>query len=195
MVEKEKQGRYYKIKCSCGQVEYHFVSDVPPKPFYLLCNKCGEYNKIKKPMLRTQRKTFQTSSMVKILNDEDPRISLIDELRNTFRSVIFSKISDYDLSRIIYEDPKFIKDNFLHNRKIKTKSRPDLLVLLKIIYFVRIKNTTDSFINKFGLNQRELINLKKKITKIVIDFIFSNPYRTKYIKPDKRAKFLKLVNF
>ncbi len=61
MVEKGKKGRYYKIKCSCGQVEYHFVSDALPKRVCVPCTNCEKYNEIKKFWHRTRNKSTQAS--------------------------------------------------------------------------------------------------------------------------------------
>ena len=75
--------------------------------------------------------------MIKMANKNPlcPREELIDEIRTIFKSYFPNeKITDFDISRIIYDNEKFIKDDFLHARKIRANSRPDLLVLLKMIY-------------------------------------------------------------
>jgi len=66
------------------------------------------------------------------------REELINKIRNCIEKELpVIKLSDFELSRIIYDNQKFIKDDFLHARKIRTNSRPDLLVLMKIIYNIQ----------------------------------------------------------
>jgi len=79
-------------------------------------------------------KIFERNDILSI----SPREELINNIRGVFENE-FPEISfsDFDISRIIYDNHKFIKDDFLHLRKIKANSRPDLLVLMKIIYHVQ----------------------------------------------------------
>lgn len=127
-----------------------------------------------------------------------PREELINNIKDVFESE-FSDIlfSDFDVSRIIYDNHKFIKDDFLHSRKIKANSRPDLLVLMKIIYHVQNLEKYDLVnLKKIeDLTPLTLNKVKKDIRKIILNFIFRNPYNIKYIKQDNRTKFQRDTDF
>ncbi|MFX0187126.1 MAG: hypothetical protein ACFE8A_05255 [Candidatus Hodarchaeota archaeon] len=138
-------------------------------------------------------------SPVKIhVQKDSPREKLINNIRNVFeREFPDSQLSDFDISRIIYNDPKFIKDNFLHSRKIKRNSKPDLLVLMKIIYYIQSLSINDiAKFKKMKDNTTKILdNIKIDIRKIILDFIFDNPYSTKYIKQDNRTKHQRENNY
>ena len=121
-----------------------------------------------------------------------PREELINNISGVFENE-FPDIdfSDFDVSRIIYNNHKFIKDDFLHSRKIKANSRPDLLVLMKIIYHIQNLEINDLVnLKKLRvLTPLTIMRIKKDIRKIILSFIFRNPYSIKYIKQDNRTKF------
>lgn len=121
-----------------------------------------------------------------------PREELINNISGVFENE-FPDIdfSDFDVSRIIYNNHKFIKDDFLHSRKIKGNSRPDLLVLMKIIYHIQNLEINDLvYLKKLRvLTPLTIMRIKKDIRKIILSFIFRNPYSIKYIKQDNRTKF------
>ena len=121
-----------------------------------------------------------------------PREELINNISGVFENE-FPDIdfSDFDVSRIIYNNHKFIKDDFLHSRKIKGNSRPDLLVLMKIIYHIQNLEINDLVnLKKLRvLTPLTIMRIKKDIRKIILSFIFRNPYSIKYIKQDNRTKF------
>jgi hypothetical protein len=121
-----------------------------------------------------------------------PREELINNISGVFENE-FPDIdfSDFDVSRIIYDNHKFLKDDFLHSRKIKANSRPDLLVLMKIIYHIQNLEINDLVnLKKLRvLTPLTIMRIKKDIRKIILSFIFRNPYSIKYIKQDNRTKF------
>jgi len=121
-----------------------------------------------------------------------PREELINDIRGVFENEFpDTNFSDFDVSSIIYDNHKFIKDDFLHSRKIKANSRPDLLVLMKIIYHVQNLEIIDLVnLKKIRvLTPLTLMKIKRDIRKIILNFIFRNPYSIKYIKQDNRTKF------
>lgn len=140
----------------------------------------------------------QIDSLETNLNREEltPREDLINNIKIFFKREIPNiHLTDFDLSRILYNNQKFIKDDFLHARKITGNSKPDLLVLLKIIYHVQNLTSDDKKLEKLGVNPHKLNKIKQYIRKTVIDFIFSNPYNIKYIKQDDRTKLQQETNY
>jgi len=126
------------------------------------------------------------------------REELINKIRNCIEKELpVIKLSDFELSRIIYDNQKFIKDDFLHARKIRTNSRPDLLVLMKIIYNIQNLDINNElkFKSLKGIASHTLDNIIRDIRRIVVDFIFSNSYHKKYIKQDTRTKYQKETEF
>ena len=106
-----------------------------------------------------------------------PREQLINNIRGVFENE-FPDIhfSDFDVSRIIYNNHKFIKDDFLHIRKIKTNSRPDLLVLMKIIYYVQNLEIHDlvNLKNNGVSTPLTLMKIKREIDVAICDFCENN---------------------
>jgi len=125
-----------------------------------------------------------------------PREILLNNIKNIFKRE-FPNIclSDFDISRIIYDNQKFIKDDFLHARKVSGNLRPDLLVLMKTIYNIQSLTIYDEKLKKMVITSQILNRIKKDVRKTVVDFIFSNPYDIMYVKQDNRTKFQKDTNF
>ncbi|KPK32393.1 MAG: hypothetical protein AMS24_04315 [Chlamydiae bacterium SM23_39] len=125
-----------------------------------------------------------------------PREILLNNIKDIFKKE-FPNIclSDFDISMIIYNNQKFIKDDFLHARKVNGNLRPDLLVLMKIIYNIQSLTIDDEKLKKMVITSQILNRIKRDVRNTVIDFIFSNPYDIKYIKEDNRVKFQKDTNF
>ncbi len=71
MVEKEKNGRNFRYKCSCGHVQDTFVPNpYDKKHIYVLCENCKKYTKIKKFWHRTQKKKVKSKKLVESISRE-----------------------------------------------------------------------------------------------------------------------------
>ncbi len=162
MVEKEKKGRYYKIKCSCGQVEYHFVSDALPKRVCVPCTNCKKYNEIKKFWHHTQEKRVNSKKLTDSISKE------IDSfLRN-------NNISLPNLK----QNPSVLTDN--SNKIVGLKNNnSELKINEKQVFMTNKSDENDEWVkNEFGIIDKNLNNLPLDYIEWFTDF---RKYLTNFI--------------
>lgn len=139
-------------------------------------------------------KESQKFSSIKLKNSSmklEPRSLLIENLRYIFPRSFKLPIYDYLLSWYLFGDEP--RDR--NGKRIPTKisrfiaepelfRRPDLNHLLDIDFRVSKLSLFDFKKNYIIISEDQLLKLKQNVKYIIFDFLFSNPYDTKYVKEE-----------
>lgn len=123
----------------------------------------------------------------KIPSIKNPHQSIKRKFFNDIKQIIQeyfpkARIFDTDLSRLLYSKARTLKD--AHFKKNRTNRKLTLSILFSYIRSIRNLTATD-FIERVRdiqtINDKKLKRLKKNLDSYIEQFIFSNPYKSKYI--------------
>lgn len=117
----------------------------------------------------------------------NPQHSIKRKFFNNIKQIIQedfpnARIFDTDLSRLLYSKARTLKD--AHFKKNRTNRKLTLSILFSYIRSIRNLTATD-FIERVRdiqtIDEKKLKRLKINIDSYIEQFIFSNPYKSKYI--------------